>query len=167
MANERVRSEMADILDEVQDQFRMIAQVQQERAQIVGRGTARGRRVSVAVNAENTIIEVKFGSNIEDLSHAEIARAVTAAAQEASADAARQAQQLILPIQTRHARLPKLTDLIDGMPDLTDVIPQPPTVSLAPPDAAERQVSDGASVHYGDVEQLGGDARRGVTDAGW
>ncbi|MEU2034665.1 YbaB/EbfC family nucleoid-associated protein [Nocardia amamiensis] len=175
MTNELAKAEMASLLEEVQEQLRTVAKVQQERAQLIGSASVRGKRVTVFVNADGTVIETKFGPGIEDLSYAEIAKAITEAAQAAAVDVARKGQQLMTPLHDRRARLPKLSDLIEGMPDFTRQIPQPPKASTAPPDAAERQVraagpDDGSTaMRFSNVEAYDhdGSTDRGVTDSSW
>jgi hypothetical protein len=122
---------------------------------------AHGKRISVAVNAEGTVIEVRFAADIDDLDYPEIARAVTSAAQQAAADAARQCRELLAPIQARRARILKLAELVEGMPDLSAEFSFPPVVSTVPP---ERRVFDGSALHYTDVEEQ---KRHGVMDSGW
>ncbi|MEV0293212.1 YbaB/EbfC family nucleoid-associated protein [Nocardia sp. NPDC050710] len=174
MANEHARAEMASVLDGVQQQLRAIARVQQERTLLTASATVR-RRVTVTVNADGTVIETKFGPDIEDLGYAEIARAVTEAAQQAAAEVARKGQELMSPLHERRARLPKLSDLIEGMPDLTAAMPTPPPVSTAAPGSAERQeltaaAADGSGpMAFSDVETLSPEHAdgRGVTDSSW
>ncbi|WP_330252258.1 YbaB/EbfC family nucleoid-associated protein [Nocardia sp. NBC_00565] len=171
MANEFAKAEMAAVLDEVQQQFRAIAQVQQQRAELIASATVR-KRVTVTVNADGTIVETKFASDIDELSYGEIAKAVTEAAQKATAEVTRKAQELMMPLHDRRARLPKLSDLVEGMPDLSTEMPMAPKVSLAPPNADERRAAaaqDSAPMEFSDVEvvsrQSGAD--RGVTDSSW
>ncbi|WP_067464120.1 YbaB/EbfC family nucleoid-associated protein [Nocardia amamiensis] len=173
MTNELAKSEMAALLEEVQEQLRTVAKVQQERAQLVGSASARGKRVTVFVNADGTVIETRFGPGIEDLSYAEIAKAITEAAQAAAVDVAHKGQQLLAPLHDRRARLPKLSDLIEDMPDFASQVPQPPRASTAPPGAAERQVHaagpDDGSMRFSNVEAYDHDGTtdRGVTDSSW
>ncbi|WP_433195542.1 YbaB/EbfC family nucleoid-associated protein [Nocardia sp. CA-107356] len=171
MTNEFAKAEMAAVLDEVQQQFRAIAQVQRQRAELTASATVR-KRITVTVNADGTIIETKFAAGVEELSYSEIAKAVTEAAQKATAEVMRKAQELMMPLHDRRARLPKLSDLIEGMPDLSAEMPKAPRVSLAPPNAEERRTvadDDSAPMEFSNVEvvsrQVGAD--RGVTDSSW
>ncbi|WP_280231533.1 YbaB/EbfC family nucleoid-associated protein [Nocardia cyriacigeorgica] len=169
MANERAKAELAGLIEEVGQQFREIARIQEERAQLTASATVRRKRVTVTVNADGVVIETKFGPNIEDLSYSEIAAAVTEAAQKANAEVLRKGRQLMNPLDDRRARLPKLSDLIEGMPDLTGNLPTPRRASTAAPAARSRDsVEDGsAAPEFVDAEMpkpVGGD---GVTDSGW
>ncbi|MEV0252260.1 YbaB/EbfC family nucleoid-associated protein [Nocardia sp. NPDC050712] len=164
MANEIVKEQMVAVLEGVQQQFRTIARIQQSRAALTASATAR-KRVTVTVNASGTIIETKFGSGIEDLSYSEIARAITEAAQQAHAEVGRKTEELMAPLQQQRARLPKLSDLVEGMPDLSP--PELPPVSLAPPGSPERAAADSAMTFSAVDTPLVEADGRGVTDSSW
>ncbi|GAB3207275.1 YbaB/EbfC family nucleoid-associated protein [Nocardia tengchongensis] len=162
MVNERAKADFTDILDDFRDQMRTITQLQQQRAAVTASASVRGKRVTVTVNADGTVIETKFASNIDDLDYPEIAKAVTEAAQQASAEVARRSREIMAPVSQNRNRLPRLTELVPGMPDLTEAlrIPEPPVVSTAPPKAPERRAAEPDS----------DDSRRnrgGATDSGW
>ncbi|MFE3984346.1 YbaB/EbfC family nucleoid-associated protein [Nocardia tengchongensis] len=162
MVNERAKADFTDILDDFRDQMRTITQLQQQRAAVTASASVRGKRVTVTVNADGTVIETKFASNIDDLDYPEIAKAVTEAAQQASAEVAQRSREIMAPVSQNRNRLPRLTELVPGMPDLTEAlrIPEPPVVSTAPPKAPERRA----------VEPDSDDSRRnrgGATDSGW
>ncbi|MFI1915028.1 YbaB/EbfC family nucleoid-associated protein [Nocardia sp. NPDC020380] len=164
MSNEQAKTDLAEILDGFADQMRTITRLQQERAALTASATVSGKRVTVTVNADGTVIETRFGSGIEDLDYPEIAKAVTAAAQQAAAEVARRGRDIMAPVSQNRNRLPKLTDIVPGMPDLTKelAIPEPPVVSTAPPKSAERLGGfQGATI---DTEQP---RRGGATDSGW
>ncbi|WP_216911431.1 YbaB/EbfC family nucleoid-associated protein [Nocardia sp. NBC_01377] len=166
MSNEHARADLAAILDEARDQMRAIAGIQRARAALVGTGSVRRNRVTVSVNADGTVIETKFGQGIEDLNHSEIAKAVTEAAQKAAKHLADQHTALMAPVQERRARLPKLSDLIEDMPDLR--VPEAPEPSLAPPNSADRALSaGGGDAQYDDVEEHPGPSAGRVIDSGW
>ncbi|NKX88717.1 YbaB/EbfC family nucleoid-associated protein [Nocardia coubleae] len=158
MTNEHAKAQMEDILETVQQQLRAIGQVQQDRAKLVASATVR-KRVTVTVNADYKVIETKFASDIDDLTYTEIAKAVTEAAQQAAAEVARKTRELMAPVQTERARLPKLTELVEGIGDFT--IPQPVEASLEPPNSPERE-------RLSSNEEDGSrDPSRTATDAGW
>ncbi|RJO72081.1 YbaB/EbfC family DNA-binding protein [Nocardia panacis] len=126
MPNERAREDMLEIMDDFEQQMELISRLGAERARIIGRASVRGKRVTVAVNAEGALIDTRFSADIDDLDYAEIASAVTEAARLAAADAAAQARELMTPLLVQRARLPKLSDLIEGMPDLSGRVPTAP-----------------------------------------
>jgi DNA-binding protein YbaB len=169
MTNNFAKAELATVLEEVQQQFRSIGRIQQERAQLTGSATIR-KRVTVTVNADGTIIETKFGPGIEELTFGEIAKAVTAAAQQATAEVNRKSQELMAPLQERRARLPKLSDLVEGMSDITAMKPTAPPATLVPPESGDRSGDadeDSAAMEFSNVEALGSGRDGGVTDSSW
>ncbi|MEU7142923.1 YbaB/EbfC family nucleoid-associated protein [Nocardia sp. NPDC046473] len=172
MAHDFSRGDVADLMEEVQSQLHSIARLQQQRVALVGKATVRGGRVTVVVNADGAVIETKFGRGIEDLEYAELARAVTQAAQEAIADVRRQSQELLAPFQQERARLPKLSDLVEGMPDLSGQMPAQTYAPMSKPDSLERAITagtDSAAMTFDNVESLDNvkSRERGVTDSGW
>ncbi|KQY33249.1 hypothetical protein ASD42_15340 [Nocardia sp. Root136] len=159
MTNEQAKAQLAEIIEGVQEQMRGIAQIQRDRAKIVASATVR-KRVTVSVNADYKVIETKFSSDIDDLTYPEIARAMTEAAQQASAEVARLTQEMMAPLQEGRSRLPKLTDLVADMPDL--IVPQAVEASLAAPNSPERQENSEGN------ELLGAPDRSGsATDSSW
>src|SRR5437660_1298469 len=123
MANEFAKAHMAEVMAAFDDQMALVADLQKRRTQLVASGSARGKRVTVTVNADGTVIETKFTADVSDLSYAELARAMTEAAQQAAAELARKRTELMRPLTAARARLPKLTEIAEGMPDLTPRIP--------------------------------------------
>ncbi|MFI9506321.1 YbaB/EbfC family nucleoid-associated protein [Nocardia sp. NPDC052566] len=164
MTNEGAKEQLAELLADFDQQMGMIARVQRQRAMITGRATVRGQRVTVTVNVDGTVIDTRFGTDIADLSYGEIAKAMTEAAQLAVADATRQEQEVMAPLLAQRERMPKLHDLVEGMPDLRDRIPHEPTVSTEQPRG--RRGFEEAAPDFTNIEQVvprGG----GVTDRGW
>lgn len=171
MTNERAKSDLADILDGVQEQMRLVAQLQQERAELTASASVRGKKVTVTVNADNQVIETKFGANIDELTYSEIAKAVTEAAQQASAEMARKTSRLLAPLQDQRARMPKLSDLVEGMPEVK--APDPILASTAPPNSKQRQrasddsPAEDGSMRFSDTEHLDSGRGGSVTDSSW
>ncbi|MEU1208341.1 YbaB/EbfC family nucleoid-associated protein [Nocardia sp. NPDC005825] len=130
MSNEHAKADMARLLDEMREQVREVARIQGERARITGRATVR-KRVTVTTDANGMVTEVRFGSEIADLSYPEIADACSRAASAAAADAARQVRELMAGFQHQRSGLAALSDLIPGAPDIRSVLP-PLTGELPP-----------------------------------
>ncbi|MFB8002137.1 YbaB/EbfC family nucleoid-associated protein [Nocardia sp. NPDC056000] len=163
--NERARHDLSDILEGFADQMRTITQLQRERAALTASASVRQKRVTVTVNAEGTVIETKFNSEIADLDYPEIAKAITEAAQQAAAEVAQRGRDILAPVSQNRNRLPKLSDLVPGMPDLSRElrIPEPPVVSTAPPKSPER-----LATQANDEPESQTPPRRGAaTDSGW
>lgn len=135
MENERTAADFADLMDTVNGQIRAIAEAQRKRVELVATASARDGRVTVTCNADGVPIETEFSDDIDDLDYDDIAAAVTEAAQAAAADVARQAQELIAPIQKTRSRLPSLSSMVEGLPDLRAKTPEPQRASFDPPAA--------------------------------
>ncbi|WP_067574568.1 YbaB/EbfC family nucleoid-associated protein [Nocardia acidivorans] len=162
---ERARTDLSDILEGFADQMRTITQLQRERAALTATASVRQKRVTVTVNAEGTVIETKFSSDIEDLDYSEIAKAVTEAAQQAAAEVAQRGREVLAPVSQNRNRLPKLADLVPGMPDLSRElrIPEPPVVSTAPLKSPERTAAQPIS----EPDPTASPRRGAATDSGW
>ncbi|WP_433670687.1 YbaB/EbfC family nucleoid-associated protein [Nocardia sp. CA-136227] len=154
MANESAKAELASMIDEFQQQMRVLGDMQQKRAQLMATGYALQKRVTVVVNADGTVIETRLDPDLEDLPLLELAKAITEAAQAAATELARKSSELLSPIQERRGRMPKMSDLIEGMPDLTERIPEPIPASTAPPNSPERQENNQPLMTFTDVEEL-------------
>ncbi|MRH88618.1 YbaB/EbfC family DNA-binding protein [Nocardia sp. SYP-A9097] len=136
MVRERGEAEAASILEGFSRQMREIAEASRKRALLTASATS--GRVTVTVNADCIVIATRFASDIGEFGFDEIARAVTAAAQQASADMRRKTEELLRPLSDQRAKMPKLSELFEGMPDLESQAPTLPPASLAPPQARER-----------------------------
>ncbi|MEC3919241.1 YbaB/EbfC family nucleoid-associated protein [Nocardia sp. CDC160] len=124
----------------------VIAQLQKRRAQLVGTAISQDGRISVAVNADRVIIEIKYADDIDDLTYEEISSVTVAVAQQAAAELDRSVNALFKDFRRGHERMPKLSEFIEGMPDVLDSVPTPPAASIAPPDSRERlNVEDDAA----------------------
>ncbi|MFE6862797.1 YbaB/EbfC family nucleoid-associated protein [Nocardia sp. NPDC057668] len=138
MVREHGEAEAASIVEEFAGQMRAIAEASHKRAQLTATGTASSGRVVVTVNADMIVIATRFSSAIDDLTSDEIAKAVTTAAQNAAAEMGRKAADLMKPLTDQRARMPKLSDLFEGMPDLITEAPLTTPASLAAPNSRER-----------------------------
>ncbi|MEU6580750.1 YbaB/EbfC family nucleoid-associated protein [Nocardia sp. NPDC046763] len=162
----------AAILEDFTTQMREIAEASRKRTQLVASASAASGRVQVTVNADGVVIATRFSSDIGELTYEEIAKAVTTAAQNAATDVARQGRELLQPLRDRRARMPRLSELIEGMPDIESQAPTIEPASLAPPRSRERlsQLGEPAP-DFGNA--VGYEAwtedqeKRGATDSGW
>ncbi|PXX66592.1 DNA-binding protein YbaB [Nocardia tenerifensis] len=171
MTHDFSRENVAGLMDEVQSQLRNIAQLQRQRTALIGKASERGGRVTVAVNADGVLIDVKFGRGVEDLEYPELARAILKAAQDATADVMRRTQELMAPIQQDRARLPKLSDLVEGMPDVSSLMPTMERAPQTKPDARDRATvaAEDTGMTFDNVEPVEQvkPTKPGVTDSGW
>jgi len=142
MSNERLAADMATMLDGLQDQFRGIAELQRQRSLLTATASVSDQRIQVTVNADGMVVATKFSDDISDLDYDEIADYVTAAAQAATEGVLRRGRELMQPLIERKSRLPRLSEFIEGAPDLEDVIPVAPPPPKEPPTAATTHHDD-------------------------
>ncbi|MFI6044612.1 YbaB/EbfC family nucleoid-associated protein [Nocardia sp. NPDC051321] len=153
MANERLKADAAMMMEALHEQMQGLAEIHRDRAELTATVTACDKRISVTVNADGILIETLFADDIDDLTHAEIAKAMTEAVQAAASKVNEQARQLMEPLRERKAQLPKLSDLIENVPDVGSVLPAVPPVSVAPPNSPERQY-DQESTDFDDARRF-------------
>ncbi|PXX57616.1 DNA-binding protein YbaB [Nocardia tenerifensis] len=142
MRNERIKGDAADLLDTVNQHIRSIAQVQQQRVELTASATAGKGQVSITVNADGVVIDTEFGDDIDELDYDDIADAVTEATQAAAAEVARKAEELIAPIRETRSRLPSLSSIVEGLPDLRTKTPELQRASFDSPAARKERGSD-------------------------
>ncbi|MEV0299053.1 YbaB/EbfC family nucleoid-associated protein [Nocardia sp. NPDC050710] len=132
--NERLRADMATLVEGLGDQFRGIAELQQRRSRLTETVSVCDQRIEVTVNADGILIDTKFADDVLDLTLEEIAENVTAAVQAAAAKAAERSRELMRPLLERKNALPKLSEIIEGAPDLGSLMPTAPPPPLTSPD---------------------------------
>ncbi|MGF6887941.1 DNA-binding protein YbaB [Nocardia sp. GAS34] len=135
MTNEAMAARLAELKETMQASIASIQQAQQQWATFTATATAARKRVTVVVNAEGVVIKTRFTDDIADLTPSELANAVTAAAQEAALTMQRRTREMIDGLREEQRRLPKMSEFLPDMPDLTSMIPARPTVSTRPPGA--------------------------------
>lgn len=158
-----------DLMEDIQSTLQTVARLQRERIALVGRASTRRGRITAVVNADNVLVDLKFNQNVDDLSHAELSRAIVEATQAAAADLARKSKELMQPLQEQRARLPKISDLVPGMPDLREGMPVPQPPPLTKPATDRDAAGEDSALTYDNVEVV--DERNshepGVTDSSW
>ncbi|MEU0507353.1 YbaB/EbfC family nucleoid-associated protein [Nocardia sp. NPDC005998] len=148
MANEQTKGDVADLLDTINLHIRSIAEVQQQRVELTATATAGEGKVRITVNADGVVIETRFADDIDELDYDEIADAVTDATQEAAAEVARKAEELIAPIRKTRSRLPSLSSMVEGLPDLRTKTPELQRASFDSPAQREQAGSGDASTGW-------------------
>lgn len=143
MSNERVSADMAAMLDGLQDQLQGIAELQRQRSLLSATASVGDKRVQVTVNADGMVVETRFSADIADLSYDDIAEYVTAAAQAATEGVMRRSRELMRPLVERRGRLPKLSEIVEGAPDLEDFLPVAPPAPTEPPHERPTRTTDG------------------------
>lgn len=155
MTNEAAKAQLADLAEMVQGSFAAVARAQRERARLTASARAGGRRVTITVNADGAVIKTEFSNDIDELTYSEIAAAVTAAAQEAAVQVRQKSDEILAALQAEKAKMPTLSEVFPLMPDIQAMMPTPPEVSMAPPNAAERRVTDDdAGPRFENVEEF-------------
>ncbi|MEU4342425.1 YbaB/EbfC family nucleoid-associated protein [Nocardia sp. NPDC023852] len=124
-------SGMEAMLGELQDQLRHVTDVAQQRAELTASAATQDKRVTVTVDADGHLTDLRFSADIKQLSYDEIAAAVVSAAQQAVAEVTRRGGELFEPLNEHRARMPKLSELIEGLPDIEGGAVSRPSVTGA------------------------------------
>ena len=115
---------MAEVLALVQEQMADIAAVQRRQAELTASAAVADGLVEVTVNVHGHVIATAIDeSYLDDYEFDELADHVTAAAQAAARSVADQAAEMMAPIADRRRQLPGLSEIVDGAPDLRDLLP--------------------------------------------
>ncbi|QIS08962.1 YbaB/EbfC family nucleoid-associated protein [Nocardia arthritidis] len=135
MTNAAAKAEVADLLETVQRHIRSLAGAHRQRTLLTATATAGDRRIRVTVNADGIPVQITFAEDVSDLEYDEIAAATVEAAQAAATEVRTKAEKLYEPLQKAHARLPSLSEMVEGMPDLRKELPKAQPAALTPPPA--------------------------------
>ena len=68
MVNERLRADMAAMVEGLQDQLHGIAELQQQRSLLTATATACAKRIEATVNADGILVDLHFDEELADLS---------------------------------------------------------------------------------------------------
>jgi len=118
MSEDHAGERLSTMIDGFAEHLERVKQAQEQRAQIVVEAHAADDRVSVTVNADGALVDLRFSEDIDDLDYDEIATAVLTAASEAAAMAAGRARTLIASAHQRPAAIPTIAELIEDIPQL-------------------------------------------------
>ena len=141
MSNERLANEMATVLGELQEQMRATAEVHRRRADLTATASRHDGRVTVTVDADGVLLDVAFSDTVDDLSDAAIARAVTAATQQAAREVADRMRDMVQPLVNRREHWPALSDLLPGAMDYTPNVPGECRAPTQPPNGQRRRTT--------------------------
>jgi DNA-binding protein YbaB len=143
--NYSARHDLIEALALVQEHMAELAIVEEERAALSATVTAAGGTVVVTVNAHgvlaNTVIDESY---LVDYELVDLGGFVTEAAQAAARDVHRQSAELLAPLAERRERFPSLSDVVDGAPDIRDLVSHWQSVGQA------RQFANGRDQDTGD-----------------
>jgi DNA-binding protein YbaB len=123
MDNDAARHELVNALALVQEQFTELAAVEEARAALSATATRADGTVSVTVNADGVVTQTAVGeSYLADHDLTDLGWHITAAAQEAARDVEWKVADLLAPLAQRREEMPSLSDVIDGAPDIRDLL---------------------------------------------
>jgi DNA-binding protein YbaB len=115
---------MTEVLALVQEQMADIAAMQKRQAELTTIGAAADGLVEVTVNAQGQLVKTVIDeSYLDEHEFEELADHITEAAQAAARDASRQVVAMMVPISERRKQFPSLSDVVDGAPDLRELVP--------------------------------------------
>jgi DNA-binding protein YbaB len=154
LSNDALRDGVTDVLGRLRDQLADIAAVQKKQAALKLSAQAADGTVEVTVNARgqlvNTVIDESY---LDDHDFDELANFITQAAQTAATEAAHRVAEMMGPITQRQRSFPSFSDIVDGLPDVADLIPPGLDTFSAPP-----QPQDGHTNPLGAIHDFDGDS---------
>ena len=124
MSEDHTSERLSTMIDGFAEHLERVKQAQEQRTQIAVEAHAAYNRVTVKVNADGALVDLRFSDDINDLDYDEIAAAVLTAARQAAAMAADRVRKLIAPVQQRPAAIPTIAELIEDIPQLRAWMPR-------------------------------------------
>jgi DNA-binding protein YbaB len=122
--NEARRHQLTEVLALVQDQMADIAAVQRRQAELTAEASVADGLVVVTVNAHGHVIDTQIDETyLDEYEFEELSTHITDAARAAVQSAAAQVAEMMAPLADRRRLLPSLSDVVDGAPDLRDLVP--------------------------------------------
>ena len=123
MDNDAARHELTEALALVQEHMADLAVVEKRLAALSATASAADGTVVVTVDARGVVSKTEVDeSYLDDYQLADLGDFVTAAAQEAADEVGRRSAELLVPLAERRARFPSLSDVVDGAPDIRDLV---------------------------------------------
>lgn len=168
MANEQMKEMLHELLEDLEKQKADMSTLQQRLAAITASATSTNNLVTAWVNTKGILIQLRFHPNAVEKAGglSNLSRYITEATQKAAQEAQVKQNEVLAPMRERMKKLPKMSELYPGLPDVNDFVPKPVSPSVEPPDSPARAASPGSKEHYEDVE----DSRqsgRGPIDTAW
>jgi DNA-binding protein YbaB len=121
--NDGARHELTEALALLQEHMSELAAVERKRAALSATAAVADGTVVVTVNAHGVVSNAAIDeSYLDEHDLAELGDFVTTAAQDAARDVERQAAHLLAPLAERRARFPSLADIVEGAPDIRDLL---------------------------------------------
>jgi DNA-binding protein YbaB len=140
MDNDGARHELTDALALLQEHMSELATVERKRAALSATATVADGTVVVTVDAHGVVSNAAIDeSYLDERDLAELGDFVTAAAQEAARDVERRSVELLAPLAERRAQFPSLSDIVDGAPDIRNLLANLHPDNRAQPTTAEHE----------------------------
>ena len=141
MGNDAMRHQMSEVFGLLQEQMADIAAMQRKQAALTASAAVADGLVEVTVNAQGRLLKTAIDeSYLDEHEFDELADHITEAAQRAADDAALRVSEMIVPISERRNAFPSLSEIVEGAPDLRDLM-----AGGLDSVAGRRQDSDGGS----------------------
>lgn len=179
-------AEMEAMLSGLQEQARRIAEIERQRAELMVTAATPDMRVTVTVDAQGHLADLKFSSDISALSYDDIAAAIMSTTRRAVEEVGERSAELFEPLNEHRARMPKLSELFEGFPDVEHLSdPSVEPVAAENPSVPQQQFvtaataslvsagldEDGPVMEYDDVVEphpaSSDTGNSAVTDRGW
>ncbi|MFV8048821.1 YbaB/EbfC family nucleoid-associated protein [Mycobacterium sp. 48b] len=142
MDSDAARHELINALALVQEQFAELAEVEKARAALSATVTRADGTVAVTVDSDGVVIRTAVGkSYLDEHELADLGGHITVAAQEAARDVERKIAELLAPLARRREEMPSLSDIVDGAPDIRDLL-SPHTPVRVPHGDGEEEPDD-------------------------
>lgn len=124
MDNDAARERLGDVLAGLRDQLADYAELQKKQAALQIDAEVAEGTVVVTVNAQGQLVKTLIDNSfLDDHDFDDLGDYITEAAQTAAKDAGRRIREMLAPINERHATFPSLSDIVEGMPDPSDLMP--------------------------------------------
>jgi DNA-binding protein YbaB len=122
--NDAVGDQAADTLDLLRDQLAHVAAMQKEHAALRLNGAAADGTVEVTVDARGHLVKTVIDkSYLDDHDFEDLGNHITEAARAAVQDAGQRVAEMLAPIGERQRLFPSFSDIVDGVPELKDLMP--------------------------------------------
>ncbi|WP_280399594.1 YbaB/EbfC family nucleoid-associated protein [Nocardia carnea] len=109
---------MEAITSSLQEQLRLLAEIEKQRAALTVSAATPDMRVTATVDASGQLIGLELSDDIGKLTPAEIAEAVLATTRQAAAEVTKLSGELFEPMNESRNRMPTLSELFESYPEI-------------------------------------------------
>jgi DNA-binding protein YbaB len=151
LSNDAARDRVGEVLADLRDELADIASIQKKQAELKVAGQAADGSVEVTVNARGQVVKTVIDTSyLDDHGFEDLGGYITEAAQAAAGEAGRRVAEMLAPINERSRKLPSFSEIVEGLPDPSDVMP--PGLDLFGPGSRRREDSpvSSAGARYDD-----------------